>query len=143
MSEFCYLSPSFLENDVRQVSILGLAYIGDCVFELLVRTYLISQGHTASLDLHRSAVAVVNAPAQNRFFEKISSILTEEEYAVYRRGRNAKVNSVPHNATAAEYHSATGLEAVFGWLYLLGKKERIEELFAAGFRKIKDIDSDE
>lgn len=127
-----YLSPELNVNTVGSVSILGLAHVGDAVFELLVRTYLISSGHKASQDLHRSTVAIVNAPAQHLFFEKIRDLLNEEEFSVYKRGRNAKVNSVPHNSTEAEYHSATGLEALFGWLYLMNRQDRINELFSAG-----------
>ena len=127
-----YLVPEFTQQQIGQISILGLAYIGDCVFEMLVRTYLLTEGHTAALDLHRTTVEYVNAPAQHAFYERICSLLTEEETAVYKRGRNAKVNSVPHNASAAEYHSATGLEALFGWLFLKNSRERINQLFAAG-----------
>ena len=123
------LTPNLSEADVNRVSILGLAYEGDCVYELLVRTRLIELGHTASLDLHRSTVAIVNAKAQAAAVQKLLPELTEEELAVYKRGRNAKVNSVPQKATQAEYHAATGLEAVFGWLHLCGRQERVEELF--------------
>ena len=72
----------------------------------------------------------MNAAAQARAAEKIFPVLTDEERSVYKRGRNAKVNSVPHHAEIAQYHAATGLEALFGWLYLLGRRERLEELFA-------------
>ena len=123
------LTPNLSEADVNRVSILGLAYEGDSVYELLVRTRLIEQGHTASLDLHRSTVAIVNARAQAAAAQKLLPELTEEELAVYKRGRNAKVNSVPQKATQAEYHAATGLEAVFGWLHLCGRQDRVEELF--------------
>ena len=130
------LSPELNESDINKISILGLAYIGDCVFEMLVRTMLISKGHTASLDLHHSAVELVNAPAQHEFYNRISGLLSNEETEIYRRGRNAKVNSVPHNASVADYHSATGLEALFGWLYLKGQKSRVEELFSAGMNEL-------
>ena len=81
--------------------------------------------------LHRLTVSYVNAPAQAAAMQKILPKLTEAELAVYKRGRNAKVHSVPQKATEAEYHSATGLEALFGWLYLQGQRERIDELFEA------------
>ena len=128
-----YLDPSFSPADIRQISILGLAHVGDAVYELMVRTFLLSSSHTASLDLHRSTIALVNAKAQAKAFEKISSLLTEEESAVFKRGRNAKVNQVPHNASAAEYHTATGLEALFAWLWLKGEDDRRRELFAAAY----------
>lgn len=134
MKEQAILWPQLDEAELNKISTLGLAYIGDGVFELLVRTSLLSEGHTAALDLHRSAVACVNAPAQHAFYEKIKEILTEEESEIYRRGRNAKVNSVPHNATVGDYHSATGLETLFGWLYLKGLRDRAEEIFSYGFR---------
>ncbi|MDO5444546.1 MAG: ribonuclease III domain-containing protein [Eubacteriales bacterium] len=131
-----YLSPELNESDINRISTLGLAYMGDCVFEMLIRTYLISEGHTAALDLHHSAVGLVNAPAQHAFYERISCLLDAEEAEIYRRGRNAKVNSVPHNASVADYHSATGLEALFGWLFLNGRRDRVEELFQAGMREL-------
>lgn len=131
-----YLSPEMNESEINRISVLGLAYIGDCVYEMLVRSFLISSGHTAALDLHHSAVGLVNAPAQHAFYDKISGMLSPEEAEIYRRGRNAKVNSVPHKASVAEYHSATGLEALFGWLFLHGRKDRAEELFKAGMRDL-------
>lgn len=123
------LSPALSRAEVNSISTLGLAYVGDGVYELLVRTWLLTHHHTASLDLHRACVAVVNAPAQARAYEKIASLLSEEELAVYKRGRNAKVNQIPAHATSAEYHTATGLEALFGWLYVSGRHERISDLF--------------
>lgn len=117
-------------EDVNRISMLGLAHVGDGVYELLVRTMLCTDGHQAIQDLHRTTVRHVNAPAQARAMEKLLPFLTEEESAIYRRGRNAKVHGVPQNASVAEYHSATGLEALFGWLYLLGRSDRISELFA-------------
>ena len=118
-------------EDLNRVSILGLAHVGDAVYELLVRSRLCTDGHQAIQDLHRSTVRFVKAPAQAKAADKLQPLLTEEELAVYRRGRNAKVHGVPQNASTAEYHAATGLEALFGWLYLQGRRERIEELFAA------------
>ena len=124
-----YLEPSFTPAQIGQISILALAHVGDGVYELLVRTYLLSCDHTASLDLHRLTVQSVNAGAQAKGYARIATLLTEEEAAVFRRGRNAKVNQVPHHATSADYHTATGLEALFGWLYLSGNQARINELF--------------
>lgn len=114
------------------MSMLGLAHIGDAVYELLTRTRLCGLGVTKVSELHRMTVATVNAPAQAEAAQRILLKLTEEEAAIYRRGRNTKVNSVPQKADIAQYHAATGLEALFGWLYLLGRLDRIGELYAAG-----------
>ena len=125
-----FFHPHMSPEDVNRISMLGLAHVGDGVYELLVRAMLCTDGHQAIQDLHRTTVRYVNAPAQARAMEKLLPLLTEEESALYRRGRNAKVHGVPQNASVAEYHSATGLEALFGYLYLLGRQERINELFA-------------
>ena len=125
------LSPALSAVEVGKISTLGLAYVGDGVYELLVRTWLVTHHHTASLDLHRSAVHYVNASAQADAYEIIAPLLTEEELAVFKRGRNAKVNQIPPHATSAQYHAATGLEALFGWLYVTGRQERISLLFDA------------
>lgn len=126
-----YFYPQMSEQDVNKISMLGLAHIGDGVYELLTRTILCTRGHSSVIELHKLTVSYVNAPAQAAAAEKILPLLSEKESAVYRRGRNAKVNSVPHNANIAQYHAATGLEALFGWLYLQGRTERIGQLFAA------------
>ena len=118
-------------EDVNRISVLGLAHIGDGVYELLVRSMLCAGGHQAIRDLHQATVRYVNAPAQARALERLLPLLSEEEGAVFRRGRNAKVHGVPAHASVAQYHTATGLEALFGWLYLLGRTERISELFSA------------
>ena len=89
------LAPVLSKAEIGSISTLGLAYVGDGVYELLVRTWLLTHHHTASLDLHRACVAVVNAPAQARACEKIAPLLSDEELAVFKRGRNAKVNQVP------------------------------------------------
>lgn len=130
-----YLEPSVEENEINKISILGLAHIGDCVYELLTRTYLCTNEHLSAHDLHKTTVSIVNAPFQAEASRKILPELTEDELAVFKRGRNAKVNSVPSRATVGEYHAATGLEALFGWLYLKGEKERLNALF----KKMMDI----
>ena len=112
------------------MSMLGLAHVGDAAFELMVRGMLCSQGHSSVGELHKLTVSHVNAPAQADAVKKILPILTEDEQTVFKRGRNAKVNSVPHNAQLSQYHAATGLEALFGWLFLQGKTERLNELFS-------------
>ena len=118
-------------QDVNKISMLGLAHVGDAVYELLVRSNLCHQGHCAVKQLHKLTVEQVKAQSQARAAELIGPHLNEEELAIYRRARNAKVNSVPHNAQLSEYHAATGLEALFGWLFLQGRLERLEQLFAA------------
>ena len=125
------LSPALSSVEIGKISTLGLAYVGDGVYELLVRTWLVTHHHTASLDLHRSAVAYVNASAQAGAYEMVAPLLDEEELAVFKRGRNAKVNQIPPHATSAQYHAATGLETLFGWLYVAGRQERISFLFDA------------
>lgn len=126
-----YFCPHMSAAEVNAISILGLAHIGDGVYELLTRTMLCKQGHSAAAKLHRLTVSYVNAPAQAAAAKKIMPLLSAQELAVYKRGRNAKVNSVPQKATEGEYHAATGLEALFGWLYLQGETQRIDSLFAA------------
>ena len=124
-------SPHMSLQDVNKISMLGLAHIGDGVYELLVRTRLCTEGHSAVGELHRLTVQQVKAPAQARAVEKLLPLLREDELALYKRGRNTHVHGVPQGAKVGEYHAATGLEALFGWLYLQGRMERIGELFAA------------
>lgn len=126
-----YFSPQLSEQDANKISMLGLAHIGDGVYELLVRTMLCTHGHAAVGELHRLTVARVRAPAQAKAMERLLPLLDEGELALYKRGRNAHVHGVPPGASVGEYHAATGLEALFGWLYLQGRLARIEELFAA------------
>ena len=121
----------FIEKDVepRQLSPLNLAFVGDCVYEMLVRETLVCDANRPVNDLHRESVKYVSAAAQTEAFEKIKDALTEEETAQFKRGRNAKTGHSPKSATDAQYHTATGVEALFGYLYLNGKIERIRELF--------------
>jgi ribonuclease-3 family protein len=119
--------------DIRQVnaiSNLGLAHVGDGVYELLCRTYLCTQGDQTVLKLHKDTVNMVKAPAQAKYMDKLLPHLTEEELAFYRRGKNAHTHAAPKSATPKEYAMATGLETLFGALYLAGKNERLNELFA-------------
>lgn len=128
----CGLHPTLTLHEVNALSALALAHLGDAVFELLVRTELCAAGIPKNGNLHRETVARVCAPAQAAFADRILPSLTDEEAAFYRRGRNAHVHAIPKNASAAEYSKATGLEALFGALYLLGRRERVEALFAVG-----------
>ena len=115
--------------EIDAISNLGLAHMGDCVFEILCRAYLCARGEKAVDRLHRDTIAMVKAPAQAQFADRMLPLLTEEERAYYRRGKNAHVHAVPRGATPAEYAKATGVEALFGYLYLSGRKERANELF--------------
>ena len=123
-----YLRPN-LTGELRGISVLGVAHVGDAVFELMVRTWLCTQGTSTAKKLHGGTVAFVSARAQAEASARIMPILSEEEIAVFKRGRNAHANSVPRGSTYEEYHLATGLEALFGHLYLSGKSERLGELF--------------
>lgn len=114
----------------KQLSPLNLAFIGDCVYEMLVRESLVTDANRPVNDLHRESVKFVSAKAQTAAFERIKDILTEEEMTIYKRGRNAKVGHSPKSATEGEYHCATGVEALFGYLYLTEQPDRIKELFA-------------
>ena len=118
-------------EEIGRMSVLSLAHVGDAVYELLVRTRMAEKGFSTVVGLHRETVALVKAPAQARAAAVLLPRLTEQEHAVYRRGRNSHVNSVPRGATKAEYHAATALEAVFGYLWLTGAHERVHELFEA------------
>jgi ribonuclease-3 family protein len=116
-------------NEINAISNLGLAHIGDSVFEVLCRSFLCARGGKNVGNLHRETVALVKAPSQARFAEKLLPVLTEEELAYYRRGKNSHVHAVPKGATPAEYAKATGLETLFGALYLAGQTDRLNELF--------------
>ena len=123
------LYPQLPPKEVNQMNMLALAHVGDAVYELLVRGMLCREKKASVMQLHRLTVEKVRAEAQAEAVKKILPQLSEEELAVYKRGRNTRVNSAPHHAEIAQYHAATGLEALFGWLYLQGKIERIGELF--------------
>ena len=125
------LFPQLSEREVNQLNMLALAHVGDAVYELLVRSMLCREKNAAVVKLHRLTVEKVRAEAQAEAVKKILPLLSEDELAVYKRGRNTKVNSAPHHAEIAQYHAATGLEALFGWLYLQGRTERVEALFNA------------
>ena len=116
-------------EELLNMSSLGLAHLGDGVFELMVRAWLCLHGKVKAKDLHRATVSYVAAPAQAAAMERLLPLLTDEEADVYRRGRNTAPHSVPRAATRAQYQSATGLEALFGWLYLQGRTDRLNELF--------------
>ncbi len=112
-------------TEAEQYSPLVLAYMGDAVYELYVRNMLISKANTQVDKLHKAAVKIVKAEAQCEAFRKIEDLLTEKEIAVFKRGRNTK-SSVPKHSSVAEYRTATGLEALIGYIYLTGDKNRLD-----------------
>lgn len=127
MTDYFHLEAA--PDQIRAISNLGLAHLGDGVFELMVRSWLCLHGKATNKGLHRATVYYVAAPAQARAAEKIIPILTGEEQDVFRRGRNTSPHTVPKAASREEYQTATAVEALFGYLYLLGRTERLNELF--------------
>ena len=124
-----YFQPAMTEDQLRGISYIGLAHMGDAVVAVLVRSWLCVHGKATGKGLHQATIALVRAESQAEKAEKILPLLTEEELAVFRRGRNAQVKSIPSHASRAQYGEATALEALFGWLYLRGQRDRINELF--------------
>lgn len=130
-----YFKMEMTRAQIDSISNLGLAHLGDAVFELLCRSWLCGHGERNVERLHRDAIALVNAPAQAAFADRLLPHLTKEELACYRRGKNAHVHAVPKSATPAQYAKATGLEALFGALYLAGQTDRANELFLMGMEE--------
>ena len=130
-----YFNMNLDRQDIDAISNLGLAHMGDSVFEILCRGYLCARGGKNVGNLHRDTINLVKAQSQAKFVDKLLPLLTEEELAYYRRGKNAHVHAVPKSCTPAEYAKATGLEALFGALYLAGRTDRLNELF----KKVMDV----
>lgn len=126
--KFLNVSKGYDESSIRELSPLALAFLGDSVYELLVRTVVLSKNKNPKR-LHIETINYVKASSQANFIEQLLESLTEEELAVFKRGRNAKSHTVPKNQSISDYRNATGLECLFGYLYLLDKSERILELF--------------
>ncbi len=124
-----YFAPELGREELAAISSLGLAHMGDAVYELLVRSWLCTHGRATKNHLHRETVARVCAPAQARALLRIRPLLSDAEEAVARRGRNANIHLIPKGASRAEYAQATALETLFGWLYLSGQRDRAGELF--------------
>ena len=120
-----------MENNINpnQLSPLNLAFIGDCVFSLMVRENLITEANRPVNDLHKESVKLVNASKQAQFIDLILPHLTETEIGIYKRGRNAHTSNSSKSSTVEEYHKATGFEALFGYLYLKGEYDRLRQLF--------------
>ena len=124
-----YFELNFDTAQVNAISNLGLAHMGDCVFEILCRGYLCARGGKNVGNLHRDTINLVKAQSQAKFADKLLPLLNEEEVAYYRRGKNSHTHAAPKSASPKEYAKATGLEALFGALYLLGRTDRLNELF--------------
>ena len=126
------------EVDVRTYSPLTLAYIGDCVYDLIIKSLVIGNGNKQVNKMHKETSSLVQAATQSLMMRKLQDLLTDEERAVYKRGRNAKSPTVPKNADVGEYRRATGFEALVGYLYLTGDRERLEFIMKAAFEAALD-----
>ena len=116
------------EVDLKTLSPLTLAFVGDCIYDLILRTVIVERHNASPNQLHREKSRLAKAPAQAEMAEVLQEHLTQEELAVYRRGRNAKSHTTAKNASVLDYRKATGLEALYGWLYLSGQEERLLQL---------------
>ena len=122
-----------METAFSQYSTAALAYLGDCVLEMCVREHLVKSGHSSSATLNKKALDYVRAPMQAQAMKRLIPHLSEEEEAIFHRGRNVGHTNTPKSATVAEYRAATGMEALFGYLHLAGRTERIRELFCLAY----------
>lgn len=125
------------EVDLRNYSPLTLAFLGDCVFDLIVRTVIVERGNRAPESLHKKKSTIVRAQTQSMMAESLLESLSEEEMAVYKRGRNAKSYSVAKNASVSDYRRATGFESLLGYLYLQDKEDRIIELIKQALAQLE------
>ena len=132
-----------MPNEIRMKSPVELAFVGDAVYELLVREHIARTMDVGAGRLHREAVSYVCADAQCAVLEAITPLLTEEEHDIVRRGKNASKTSVPRNGSPRSYRSATGFEALLGYLYLLGRTDRIHSLFEEAVRIHEDCKQEE
>ena len=128
--------PYLQDNQANMYSPLSLAYIGDAIYEVYVRSYVLEQGNTAVNKLHRASTGYVSARAQSRVIKELASVLTEEETAVYKRGRNAHSNTSAKNADIVDYRHATGFEALLGYLFISRNYERLNEIIKLSFNII-------
>ncbi len=127
---------NFTDAQVKELSSTGLAHVGDGAYELLCRSYLCCSGDRTVHKLHKDTVNLVRASTQAKMADGIQECLTEEEQGYYRRGKNAHTHAAPKAATAKEYAKATGLEALFGALFLMGRTDRLNELFKKGLEAL-------
>lgn len=131
------------EVNIDSYSPLTLAYIGDCVYDLIIKTLVISEGNKQVKKLHQETSKIVQASAQSEMMRVIQEVLTEEEHAVYRRGRNAKSVSPAKNQSLTDYRRATGFEALMGWLYLQNDWKRMIDLIKIGLAHLEEEKRDE
>ena len=124
-----FFEMNMTKAQIDAISNLGLAHMGDCVYEMLVRSYLCAEGNKTVAQLHKQTITMVKATYQAAFVDKMLPLLSEDEMTYYRRGKNSHVHAVPKSATPAQYAKATGLEAMFGYLFLSGQKNRANEIF--------------
>ncbi len=120
-------------KDIREISVPALAYLGDCVIELCVRRHLVNTGLSTSAHLNAAALDYVRAPVQAEAMKRILPHLSEEEEGYFRRGRNMGHSNVPKRSTVSEYRAATGMETLFGFLHVMGREDRISELFRLAY----------
>ena len=130
------------EVEAMEYSPLALAYLGDAVYELAIRTFVMNHGNTQVNKMHKKTAGLVKAEAQANFYKVLEEELTEEEKAVYRRGRNAKSVTMAKHATMKDYRMATGFEALMGYLYLTEQMERMAELLGHGLKKLGELEED-
>ena len=130
------------EVEAREYSPLALAYLGDAVYEPAIRTFVMNHGNTQVNKMHKKTAGLVKAEAQANFYKVLEEELTEEEKAVYRRGRNAKSVTMAKHATMKDYRMATGFEALMGYLYLTEQMERMAELLGHGLKKLGELEED-
>ncbi|MCD8090718.1 MAG: ribonuclease III [Clostridiales bacterium] len=124
--------------EAGEFSSLALAYMGDCVFEIYARSLVLSSGNRSVDKINAEVRGLVNAHSQSEMYYRLEDVLTEEEYRVMKRGRNANSHTMAKNQSAADYRRATGVEALFGWLYLKGETDRLTELFKLCIKNEKD-----
>lgn len=130
-----------MNHKANSYSPLALAYIGDGVYEMFVRTYVMNKGNAPVNKMHKASRELVRASAQAKIYYLIEESLTEQEMAILKRGRNAKSISVPKNGDVTEYRHATGLEALIGYLYIDGQIERIKELIDLGLKRLHEAET--
>lgn len=126
-----------LDADPRTLNSLALAFIGDTIFDLLTRGMILAEGNAPVNTMHKKAKSIVNAASQSKMYAAIEDMLTEEELGVLKRGRNAKSHTSAKNQSIIDYRRATGIEALFGYLYLKGEFERIEQLYKTGLKETR------
>ena len=135
MTEYLRDAFGLRDVDLRTYSPLTLAYIGDAIYDLIIRTLIVKPGNSRPEKMHKRASALVKASAQAEMIERLLPMLTEEEHAIYKRGRNAKSYTMAKNATMLDYRKATGFEALMGYLYLKEDMSRLIDLVKAGLDK--------